>query len=320
MKRLQLLSFLFAALISVSATAQNWPVKPIRVIVPFPPGGATDIVGRLISLKLADLLGQPLVVENRGGAGGNIAAAEVAKSPADGYTLFFTSGSVVTANEFIYKGMSFVPERDFIAVTNCATGPQVVVVPANSPYKTLKELVAALKASPDKFNYGHAGTGSQNHLATENFLYSAGLEARNVPYKGEGPAVTDLVAGQLDFGVPNLAAAIGFINSGKLRALGVTSKERMPQIPGIPAVADVVPGFENAGWFGFVVRQGTPAEIVDRIQRDTVKVLATPELKARLFAQGMTPVGDSPKDFDRYIKSERARWAKIITARKISVQ
>lgn len=306
--------------LSSLALAQPWPHKPIRVIIPFAPGGATDIIGRIISQKLSETWGQPLVIENRGGAAGNIAGTEVAKSAPDGYTLFFTSGSVVTANEYIYKNMAFLPERDFVGITNCATGPQVLVVPTNSRFKSTRQIIDEAKANPGKLNYGHAGIGSQTHLAAENFLYAAGIDVRNVPYKGEGPAITDIVSGQLDFGVVNLAASISFITGGKLRALGVTSKTRMPQVPDTPTIADAVPGFENAGWFGFVAPKGTPKEIVDKVYRDTAKVLQTTELKARLYAQGMSPVGDTPEAFEKYMAAERARWAKIVAARKIVVQ
>jgi len=312
--------FVAALALAAAAQAQSWPQKPVRVLIPFPPGGATDIIGRIISQKLSDAWGQALVIENRGGAGGNIAGAEAAKAAPDGYTLFFTSGSVVTANEHIYKNMTFSPERDFVGITNCASGPQVLIVPANSRFKTVQELLADARANPGKLNYGHAGIGSQTHLAAENFLYAAGIDARHVPYKGEGPAITDIVAGQLDFGVVNLAAAISFINGGKLRALGVTSRARMAQLPDTPVIAESVQGFENSGWFGFVAPRGTPKEIVDKVYRDTAKILQTTELKARLYAQGMTPVGDSPADFDKYMKAERVRWAKIVSARKIAVQ
>ena len=316
----KLIAFVAGLARSSLALAQPWPHKPVRVVIPFPPGGATDIIGRIISAKLSDTWGQPLVIENRGGAAGNIAGAEVAKSAPDGYTLFFTSGSVVTANEHIYKNMTFLPERDFVGITNCATGPQVLVVPANSRFKTTKELIAEAKANPGKLNYGHAGIGSQTHLAAENFLYAAGLDVRNIPYKGEGPAITDIVSGQLDFGVVNLAASISFITGGKLRALGVTSRTRMAQLPDTPTIGETVTGFENAGWFGFVAPRGTPKEIVDKVYRDTAKVLQMTELKARLYAQGMSPVGDRPEAFEKYMTAERARWAKIVAARKIVVQ
>ena len=320
MRFAKLLGLATGLALAAVAQAQNWPQKPVKVLIPFPPGGTTDIIARILSQKLSDAWGQALVIDNRGGAAGNIAGAEAAKAPPDGYTLFFTSGSVVTANEHIYRNMTFAPERDFVGITNCATGPQVLVVPAASRFRTTKELIAEARGSPGKLNYGHAGIGSQTHLAAENFLYSAGIDARHVPYKGEAPAITDIVGGQLDFGVVNLAASISFINGGKLRALGVTSRARMTQLPETPTIAETLPGFENAGWFGFVAPRGTPREIIDRVYRDTAKILQTTELKARLYAQGMTPVGDAPEDFEKYMRSERERWAKIVAARGIVVQ
>lgn len=261
-----------------------------------------------------------MVIDNRGGAGGNIGGAEAAKAAPDGYTLFFTSGSVVTANEHIYPNMSFKPARDFVPVTNVVRGAQVIVVPASSPYKTLKELIAAAKAKPGGLNYGHAGIGSQTHLAAENFLNAAGIDVQNVPYKGEGPAVADLVAGQTTFATPNIAAAIAFINSGKLRALAVTSRERAPQMPNVPAVAETLPGFENYGWFGIVAPAGTPKDIVFKVYRDTAKALDSSEMRARFFVQGMETVGNTPEEFGRAMNTERARWATVVKERRISVK
>ncbi len=301
----------------LAAAAQGYPTKPVRLIVPFPPGGATDISARIVGQKLGEMWGQTVVIENRGGAGGNVGAAEAARAAPDGYTLFFPSGSVMTANEHIYANMGVRPERDFIPITNAVRGAQVVVVPADSPYKTLKELIAAAKANPGKLNYGHAGIGSQVHLAAENFLLAAGIEIQNVPYKGEGPAVADLVAGQLTMAVPNLAAAISFVNGGKLRALAVTSKERAPQLPDVPTVAEVIPGFENYGWFGIVAPTGTSKEVVDKVYRDTVKALDSTEMRARFFVQGLEPVGNTPDEFARAMATERARWQKVVRERRI---
>jgi tripartite-type tricarboxylate transporter receptor subunit TctC len=194
------------------------------------------------------------------------------------------------------------------------------VVPANSPYRTLKDLIAAAKAKPGALNYGHAGIGSQTHLAAENFLYAAKIDVQNVPYKGEGPAVADLVAGQTNFATPNLAAAISFINQGKLRALAITSKERAPQLPDVPTVAETLPGFENYGWFGIVAPTGTPKEIVEKVYHDTAKALDTTDMRARFFVQGMTTVGNAPADFERDMREERARWATVVKERKISVK
>jgi tripartite-type tricarboxylate transporter receptor subunit TctC len=309
-----------ALLVPLAAAAQGYPTKPVRFVVPFAPGGATDISARIVGQKLSEMWGQTIVIDNRGGAAGNIGGAEAAKAAADGYTLFFTSGSVVTANEHIYPNMPFNPARDFVAVTNVVRGAQVIVVPANSPYKTLKDLVADAKKRPGALNYGHAGVGSQTHLAAENFLFAAGIDAQHVPYKGEGPAVADLVAGQTNFATPNLAAAIAFINAGKLRALAITSKERAPQIPDVPTVGETLPGFENYGWFGIVAPAGTPKQIVDKVFRDTAKALDSTEMRARFFVQGMSTVGNSPADFEKDMRAERARWAQVVKQRKISVK
>jgi tripartite-type tricarboxylate transporter receptor subunit TctC len=299
------------------AAAQGFPSKPVRFIVPFPPGGATDISARIVGQKLSEMWGQTVVIENRGGAGGNVGAAEAAKAVPDGYTLFFPSGSVMTANEHIYANMNVRPERDFIPITNVVRGAQVIAVPVNSPYKTLKDLIAAAKADPGKLNYGHAGIGSQTHLAAENFLLAAGIEVQNVPYKGEGPAVADLIAGPTTMATPNIAAAISFINGAKLRALAVTSKERAPQLRDVPAVSEIVPGFENYGWFGLVAPTGTPKEVVEKVYRDTVKAIDSTEMRARFFVQGLEPVGNTPAEFARAMATERARWAKVVRERRI---
>jgi tripartite-type tricarboxylate transporter receptor subunit TctC len=313
---------LAAALLALplGVAAQAYPNKPVRFVVPFAPGGATDISARIVGQKLGEMWGQTVVIDNKGGAAGNIGGAEAAKAAPDGYTLFFTSGSVVTANEHIYPNMPFNPAKDFVAVTNVVRGAQVIVVPANSPYRTLKELIAAAQAKPGALNYGHAGIGSQTHLAAENFLHTAKIEVQNVPYKGEGPAVADLVGGQTTMATPNIAAAIAFINQGKLRALGVTGRERAPQLPNVPTVAETLSGFENYGWFGLVAPAGTPKEIVDKVYRDTVKALDTTEMRARFFVQGMSIVGNSPTDFERDMRAERARWATVVKERKISVK
>jgi len=302
------------------AAAQGYPNKPVRFVVPFAPGGATDIAARIIGQKLGEMWGQTVIIDNKGGAGGNIAGAEVAKAAPDGYTLFFTSGSVVTANEHIYPSMPFNPAKDFVAVTTAVRGAQVIVVPANSPYKTLPELIAAARSNPGGMNYGHAGIGSQTHLAAENLLQAAKIDVQNVPYKGEGPAVTDLVAGQTTFATPNIAAAIAFINSGKLRALAVTGKERAPQLPDVPTVAETLPGFENYGWFGIVAPAGTPKAVLGKVYRDTVKALDSTEMRARFFVQGMETVGNTPEEFARAMSTERARWATVVKERKISVK
>ena len=316
----KLIALVCAVFVAGVAQAQAWPQKPVRFIVPFPPGGATDISARLLSQKLTDMWGQTIIIENRGGAGGGVGAAEAAKAAPDGYTLFFPSGSVVTANQHVYAKLTYNPEKDFVPVTNVVTGPQVLVVPANSPYKSVKELIAAAKSAPGKLTFGHAGIGSQTHLAAENFVNTAQIDAVAVPYKGEGPALAGLVGGETNFAVTNMAAAVGHVNAGRLRALGITSRTEAPQLPGVAPIANTLAGFENAGWFGIVAPTGTPKEIIDKVYRDTKKALESTELKARFYAQGLTPVGNTPEEMGRAMKEESALWARVVRERKIQVK
>ena len=306
-------------LIACAAQAQTYPAKPVRIIVPFPPGGATDIVTRIVAQKLNEIWGQTIVVDNRGGAGGNIGAEVAAKAPPDGYTLFMPSGSVVTANQHMYKKLPFNAEKDFVAITNVASGPQIVAVHPSFPAKSIKEMIALAKANPAAMNFGSAGVGSQTHLAAENFLHTARIDAVHIPYKGEGPALVDLVAGQIIFLTPNLSAAIGFVQQNRIRALGVTSKQRSAQVPNVPAIAETLPGFENLGWFGLVAPTGTPQAILDKIHADMTKVLAAADVKKRFEDLGMAPAGNTPAEFARAMKEESARWARVIRERKLQV-
>lgn len=303
-----------------SSATQAWPQRPVKFIVPFPPGGATDISARLLGQKLNDMWGQQVIIENRGGAGGGVGAAEAARETPNGYNFFFPSGSVMTANQHIYAKLNYDPVKDFVPVTNVVTGPQVLVVPANSPYKTVKELLDAARAQPGKLTFGHAGIGSQVHLASENFVYQAKLDAVSVPYKGEGPALVGLLGGEITFMLPNMAAAISHINGGRLRALGVTSKAEAPQLPGVPPIGKTVQGFENAGWFGIVAPTGTPKEIIDKLNRDVKQALETTEMKARFFAMGLAPVGNTPAEMAKALEEETKLWAVVVRERKISVK
>lgn len=303
-----------------AAGAQSWPTKPVRFIVPFPPGGATDISARLLGQQLQETWGQTVVIENRGGAGGGVGAAEAARAEPDGYTLFFPSGSVMTANQHIYAKMNYNPEKDFVPVTTVVSGPQVLVVSAKTPYKSVKELIDAAKAQPGRLTFGHAGIGSQTHLAAENFVNTAKIDAVAVPYKGEGPALAGLVSGDTTFAVTNVAATIGHINSGRLRALGVTSKGEFPQLPGVPAIARTLPGFENTGWFGIVAPTGTPQAVIQKVYRDTKKALESSQLKARFYVQGLAPVGDTPAEMGRAMKEETLLWSRVVRERKIQVK
>jgi tripartite-type tricarboxylate transporter receptor subunit TctC len=308
-----------AVWLAFAVHAQTYPAKPVRIIVPFAPGGATDIVTRLLAQKLTEAWGQQILVDNRAGAGGNIGGELAARAPADGYTLFMTSGSIVTANQYMYRKLNWNPEKDLVAITNVASGPQIVAVHPSFPAKSIKEMIAIAKAKPDTLTFGSAGIGTQTHLAAESFLYTAGINAVHVPYKGEGPALVDLVAGQIIFLTPNLSAAIGYVQNGRLRALGVTSRKRVAQVKDVPAIAETLPGFENLGWFGLMAPTGTPAAVLEKVYRDTAKALEGSDLRKRFEDIGMAPVGNSPADFARAIREEAVRWEKVIRGRKLQV-
>jgi tripartite-type tricarboxylate transporter receptor subunit TctC len=310
----------FALGASVSTLAQAWPTKPVRIVVNFPAGGTTDLVARIVSQRLQEMWGQTVVVENKTGAGGNIGAAEVAKAPNDGYTLLLGSGAIAI-NPHIYSKMPFDTAKDFIPITNIAQGPMVIVVSPNVAAKTVGEFIAAAKAKPGAMNFGSAGVGSQVHLAGENFLYTAGIDLKHVPYKGEGPALADVAGGSVEMLAGNLAAMLPMIKSGKVKALGVTSPERSPAAPDIPTASESgLPGFVNVGWFGLFAPAGTSKDVVDKVQRDVVKVLATDDAKQRLLALGMTPVGNTSVQFADAIRAESANWAKVVRERKIPTQ
>ncbi len=294
-----------------------WPNKPVRMIVPFAPGGSTDVVARMVGQKLSTLWNQPVVIENRAGAGGNVGADVVAKSPGDGYTLLMASGSV-TINPALYKRMPFDTKKDLAPITNVAQGPMLVVVKDGAPYKTLKDLIAAAKARPGSINFASAGVGSQVHLAAENFADAAGVDLQHVPYRGEALGYNDLAAGQVQMMVGNFAAASALVGPGRLRALAVTSKARMPQMPEVPTAHEAgLPGFENIGWFGLFAPAGTPTAVIQKVHRDVARVMGETEIKARLYVQGMSPAVTSTEDFTRQLDQELERWAKVVAARKL---
>jgi tripartite-type tricarboxylate transporter receptor subunit TctC len=313
------LAYFALACATGAVQAQAYPAKTVRIIVPFAPGGATDIVTRLLGQKLTEAWGQQVVADNRAGASGNIGGELAAKSAPDGYTLFMTSGSVVTANQHMFRKLNWNPEKDLVAITNVASGPQVIAVHSSFPAKGIRGLIDAAKAQPGAMTFGSAGIGTQTHLAAENFLYTAGINATHVPYKGEGPALVDLVSGQIIFLTPNLSAAIAYVQQGRLRALGVTSKSRVPQLKDVPAVAETLSGFENLGWFGLMSATGTPAAVIDKVHRDTARALESADLKKRFDDLGMAPVGNPPAEFAKAIRDESARWAKVIKARKLEI-
>ncbi len=310
-----------AALLGVaalpSAAQEAWPSKPVRMVVPFAAGGSTDVIARMLAQKLSVKWGQSVVIENKLGAGGSVGADAVAKSPADGYTLLFHSGAI-TINPHVYKRMPFDTEKDLIPVTNAASGPMIIVVSDRSPIKSLKELISQAKQKPGTVNFGSAGVGSQVHLAGENFARAARVDIIHVPYKGEAIAYNDLIAGQLQMMVGNFAAASALLGPGRLRALAVTGKTRSPQLPDVPTAAEAgLPGFENTAWFGLFAPAGTPKDLVAKIERDTAAVLDETDVKARLYVQGMQPVGNSSTQFAEQMKKENSHWAAIVKERKL---
>ncbi len=316
-RRHLLITAALVALAGPGLAQDAWPNKPVRMVVPFAPGGSTDVVARMVGQKLSTLWNQPVVIENRAGAGGNVGADVVAKSAGDGYTLLMASGSV-TINPALYKKMPFDTKKDLAPITNVAQGPMLVVVKDGSPYKNLKDLIAAAKAKPGSVNFASAGVGSQVHLAAENFADAAGVDLQHVPYRGEALGYNDLAAGQVQMMVGNFAAASALVGPNRLRALAVTSKARMPQMPEVPTAHEAgLPGFENVGWFGLFAPAGTPPAVIQKVQRDVASVMAETEVKARLYVQGMSPAVNSTADFARQLDQELERWAKVVAARKL---
>ncbi|OYY09165.1 MULTISPECIES: tripartite tricarboxylate transporter substrate binding protein [unclassified Polynucleobacter] len=301
------------------AAAQSWPTKPIKLIIPFAAGGTTDILGRLLAQQLTKDLGQNVIVENKGGAGGNIAAEYVAQSPADGYTIMLASGSMLTVNPNLYKKLPVDYAKDFVYITNVASGPMLLSVSKKLPVKNFAEFIAYAKTKD--LNFGSAGIGSQVHMAGENLTYAAKIPATHVPYKGESAAINDLVSGQIDFMVGNLTAATGFAKNGQIKPLAVTSAKRVQQLPDVPTVAEAgIPGFESTGWFGLVAPANTPNAITEKIYNATVKAVSSEAMRKSLDLNGLTAVVNSQKDFESQVKSESGVWEKVIKGRNISTQ
>lgn len=316
-RRLVLIAGVLTFAVPQLATAQSWPTKPIKLIIPFAAGGTTDILGRLLAQQLTKDLGQNVIVENKGGAGGNIAAEFVAQSPADGYTIMLASGSMLTVNPNLYKRLPVNYSKDFVNITNVASGPMMLSVSNKTPVKNLNEFITYAKTKD--LNFGSAGIGSQVHMAGENLTYAANIPATHVPYKGESAAINDLVAGQIDFMVGNLTAATGFAKNGQIKPIAVTSAKRVKQLPDVPTVAESgIPGFESTGWFGLVAPAGTPKAITDKIYAATVKAVNSEAMKKSLDMNGLTPVVNSQDEFNAQIKAESANWEKVIKGRNIS--
>ncbi|QWE22015.1 MULTISPECIES: tripartite tricarboxylate transporter substrate binding protein [unclassified Polynucleobacter] len=318
-RRLVLLAGALTLALPQLATAQSWPTKPIKLIIPFNAGGTTDILGRLLAQQLTKDLGQNVVVENKGGAGGNIAAEFVAQSPADGYTIMLASGSMLTVNPNLYKRLPVNYSKDFVNITNVASGPMMLSVSNKIPVKNLNEFITYAKTKD--LNFGSAGIGSQVHMAGENLTYAANIPATHVPYKGESAAINDLVAGQIDFMVGNLTAATGFAKNGQIKPIAVTSSKRVKQLPDVPTVAESgIPGFESTGWFGLVAPASTPKAITDKIYAATVKAVNSEAMKKSLDMNGLTPIVNTQDEFNAQIKAESANWEKVIKGRNISTQ
>ena len=302
-----------AALPAVSriARADTYPSHPVRLLVGFAAGSTTDILGRLIGQWLSQRLGQQFVIENRPGAGGNVAAEEMIKSTPDGYTLYMVPPAVA-ANAALYPHLNFVFLRDATAVAGVVRVPNVAEVNPSLPVKTIPELIAYAKANPGKLSFESAGIGTASHLAGQLFNAMTGANLQHVPYRGDGPAMVDLIAGQVQVGFATMTASIGHIRSGQLRALAVTTLKRSDALPGIPTVAETVPGFEASSWFGIAAPKGTPADIVALINRETNAGLADPTIKARLDDMGGMALTGSPADFGKLISDETEKWGKVI--------
>ena len=306
---------------ATSAQAQGYPDRPIRLIAPFPAGGLADVLARAVGDEMSKSLGQPVIVENRAGAGGNTGADAVAKSAPDGYTLLMSSAGILTANQFLYAKMPFDAETAFVPVSNVASMSMLVVVNPKVEAKTLKEFVALAKAQPGKINFGSPGIGTTGHLGLAMLMHAAGVKITHVPYRGAAPAVTDLLAGQIDGVVDNPPTVIAHIQSGKLRPLAVAARERMALLPDVPTAAEQgVSNYEASSWFGVAAPAGTPPAIVARLHQAIAAAVRTPAMQERFGKSGARLLGNSPQDFAAQIRVERASWGEIIKAANIAPQ
>jgi tripartite-type tricarboxylate transporter receptor subunit TctC len=319
--RIALAAILTACALSLSpALAQPYPSKPVRVVVPFAAGGAVDQLARIVTAKLQDAVGQPVVVENRAGAGGTTGANDVAKAAPDGYTILQnTNGQAISPA--IYKSLPFDTMRDFIPVTQLVGTSTVLVANTKLPARTAKELIALARAKPGKLNYGMTGVGNSLHLTMEMFKRAAGIDIQAIPYRGDAPLNTALLAGEVDVAVVPLVAILPHVQSGAVRALAVNSAKRSPLRPDVPTLAeDAVPGFEASGWQGWFVPAKTPPEIVAAIHRETAKIIADPATAKRLTAMGNEPVGSGPEAFAAKFRDDVVRFAKVIKDAGIPLQ
>jgi len=299
----------------LTAAAQGYPVKPVKLVVPFPPGGSLDVAGRLIAQKLTEAWGQSVVVENKPGAGGNIGADLVAKAPADGYTILLGALSTHAVNPSLYASMPYDAVRDFAPITLIAVTPNVLVVNANSPVRNVQEFIAYTKANPGKLSFGSGSNGSAGHLAGELYKVETGTDAVHIPYKGGAPATQALLAGDTQFMFDNLANAMAQVKAGKLRALAVTTAKRSILAPDLPTMAEAgVPGFDISTWYGLFAPVGTQSAIVAKWNAEVTRILNSPDVRARFVADGAEPAPDTPEQFSRFIAAELAKYARIVKA------
>jgi tripartite-type tricarboxylate transporter receptor subunit TctC len=319
MRRLGIALGFVLALAATSAQAQTYPNRPIRLIVPFAAGGAVDVLARLLAGKLSDQVGQPVIVENRPGAGGTLAADQVAKSPPDGYTILQnTNGQAISPS--LYKSLPFDAVKDFTPVTQLVASQLLLVATPSLPAKSVQELIALAKAKPGSLNYGSTGIGNPLHLTVEMFKHAAGIELQAVPYRGDAPLNAALIAGEIQVGVVPMATTLPHLQNDLLKALAVGGAQRAAALPKVATVAETIPGFESSSWQGLFVPAGTPREIVMTIQRETAKALKAPDLIERLKTGGNEAVGSTPEEFDARFRADIAKFAKIVKDARIPTQ
>jgi tripartite-type tricarboxylate transporter receptor subunit TctC len=305
---------MFAAT-ATGAFAADYPNKPIRLVVPFSAAGTTDFLARAIAQKLGTNMGTTVIVDNRPGAGGNIGSDIVAKADPDGYTLLLGTVGTHAINASLYKKMPYDTVKDFAPITLVASVPNIVVVHPSVPAKSIKELLALAKAKPGNLTFASSGNGSSIHLSGELFKSMAGVDMLHVPYKGSGPAVADLVGGQVNLMFDNMPSSLPHVKSGRLRAIAVTGAKRSPAVPDLPTIAESgVPGYDSVAWFGVLAPAGTPPAIVNQLNAEIIKVLKSPDVAHRLSSQGAEPAYNTPEQFSAYIKTEMGKWAKVVKA------
>src|SRR5689334_1769684 len=296
---------------ATTAFAQAYPNHPIKVVVPWPPGQATDVAARMVADKLVPVLGQPLVVDNRPGAGGVVGSEVAAKSPADGYTLLAGSSGPISISPNVQK-VAYEPFRDFTPISLLAVNPFMLVVNPAIPAKNVKELIGLLKANPGKYSFASSGSGATSHLMSVLFNSMAGVDAVHVPYKGSSQSITDVVNGQVAYTIETVPAVAGLVKANKLRALGATSLKRAQAMPDVPTIAETLPGYEMFGWIGLMAPAGTPSAITERISAETRKIMSDPEIRKRFLAAGMEPEGNTPAEFAVFLRKQNERYGSIV--------